>query len=184
LWPALRYQNCVSGGSAVLVRKDVVVEAGCFDEGLRACEDWDLWVRLAVNYWERFVAVHEPVLVIRAASTTMSADYIRMTHNTEKILEKTLLQGLDGLSRSCWRRRIRSADLYRAAISARYWSDRMERALLGKSLLQWPSPFFIAPRLRALQINLTKFCSQSVRRMWRTPGKSPNSNVGPPALSQ
>lgn len=32
---------------AALARKEDVVAAGCFDESLRACEDYDLWMRMA-----------------------------------------------------------------------------------------------------------------------------------------
>jgi glycosyltransferase involved in cell wall biosynthesis len=174
LWPTLRYRNCVSGGSAAVVRKDVVAEAGCFDESLRACEDWDLWVRLAAKYRNRFASVDEPLLVIRASPASMSADHIRMTQNTEKILERTLLLGLKGFRRSLWRRRIRSADLYRAAVSARFWSNKTERELLCESLLQWPSPLFLKARWRALQLNLLKHASSAVQRTLPNGNKTQN----------
>ena len=30
----------------MLLRKSIVLEAGLFDQSLRSCEDWDLWLRL------------------------------------------------------------------------------------------------------------------------------------------
>ena len=47
LWPALRYSNCVSGGSSAMVLKDALLAEGGFDQSLQACEDWDMWIRLA-----------------------------------------------------------------------------------------------------------------------------------------
>ena len=153
LWPRIRYQNCTTGsGSAVLVRKDVVVEAGGFNENLTACEDWDLWVRLALRY--PFASVREPVVVGRQHDSSMSTAYERMLANMEKIMEGTLLQGLSGWQRFFWRRRIRSAELFRAALSARAADLHMERNLLRKSLLQWPSPLFIPLRWAALARNI------------------------------
>jgi len=34
---------------ALIVRRRAVEAAGCFDLGLRSCEDWDLWLRIAVK---------------------------------------------------------------------------------------------------------------------------------------
>src|SRR5271169_5995224 len=45
LWPKLRYANPITP-STVMIRRDALDEVGGFDEELRACEDWDLWVRL------------------------------------------------------------------------------------------------------------------------------------------
>jgi glycosyltransferase involved in cell wall biosynthesis len=153
LWPRLRYHQCVLGSdSVVLVRRDALLEAGGFDETLIACEDWDLWVRLRVRH--RFVCVHEPIAAIRIEPDSLSADGPRMLLHAERIMEGTLLLGLKGFSRWSWRRRIRAADLYRAALIARDAGAQDERALLVKSLRQWPSPFLIPARWTALVQNL------------------------------
>jgi glycosyltransferase involved in cell wall biosynthesis len=36
-----------SSGSGVLVRRAIFDEVGSFDEGLKICEDWDMWLRIA-----------------------------------------------------------------------------------------------------------------------------------------
>jgi glycosyltransferase involved in cell wall biosynthesis len=153
LWPRLRYHQCVLGSdSVVLVRRDVLLEAGGFDETLIACEDWDLWVRLRLRH--RFVRVSEPIAAIRIEPDSLSADAPRMLLHAERILETTLLLGLKGFSRWSWRRRIRGADLYRAALIARDAASPEDRTLLLKSLLQWPSPFLLPARWPALVQNL------------------------------
>jgi glycosyltransferase involved in cell wall biosynthesis len=42
-----RYNSVPSGASNVVVRADVLAEAGQFDPGLRRIADWDMWIRLA-----------------------------------------------------------------------------------------------------------------------------------------
>jgi glycosyltransferase involved in cell wall biosynthesis len=45
---ALLLQNAVSGsGCSPLIRRELLLRIGGYDESLRTCEDWDLWLRLA-----------------------------------------------------------------------------------------------------------------------------------------
>ena len=44
---ALLAGRCVVFTSTTVARRDAVLDAGGFDEGLRRCEDFDLWLRLA-----------------------------------------------------------------------------------------------------------------------------------------
>jgi glycosyltransferase involved in cell wall biosynthesis len=46
--PGLLFENpiCVSG---ILLRRNWLERVGVFDESLRACEDWDLWLRLLIE---------------------------------------------------------------------------------------------------------------------------------------
>jgi glycosyltransferase involved in cell wall biosynthesis len=47
---ALMLGNFVSGGSAALVRTAVLRSLGGFDDNLKACEDWDMWRRIAWHH--------------------------------------------------------------------------------------------------------------------------------------
>lgn len=58
--PDLLYGNYVGSASAVLAPRDAVVECGGFDERLQSCQDWDLWIRLAMQC--RYVAIPEPLV--------------------------------------------------------------------------------------------------------------------------
>lgn len=46
--PSLRL--CLVSPSAVMIRRDLLDEVGLFDETLPACEDYDLWLRIACRY--------------------------------------------------------------------------------------------------------------------------------------
>ena len=52
---------CLVSPSAVMLRREIFQEVGVFDEDLPACEDYDLWLRIACRY---------PVFLIRQSLIT------------------------------------------------------------------------------------------------------------------
>ncbi len=52
---------CVISPSSVLLRRDLLDEAGLFDETLPACEDYDLWLRICAS--EAVAFVRQPQIV-------------------------------------------------------------------------------------------------------------------------
>jgi glycosyltransferase involved in cell wall biosynthesis len=149
LWPTLRYSNCVTGGaSSALIRRDILVAEGGFNEQLRECEDWDCWVRLRRKHV--FAAVGMPVTALTIWPGSASFNNDRMLAYTQQLMDTTLLNGLRGWRRAAWRRRIWSAALFGASINARQQARSRERALLFKSVLHWPSPLFVPKRWWAL----------------------------------
>lgn len=48
--------RCIISPSSVLLRKELLLELGGFDETLQVCEDYDLWLRLTARYPVLFVA--------------------------------------------------------------------------------------------------------------------------------
>jgi len=42
--------RCIVSPSAVIIHRDIFEEIGTFDENLPACEDYDLWLRIAPRY--------------------------------------------------------------------------------------------------------------------------------------
>jgi glycosyltransferase involved in cell wall biosynthesis len=159
IWQRLRYRNCISGGSSAMVKREVLMRERGFDERLTACEDWDLWVRLARKY--QFAVVPQVVTMIFDSGNSMSTQYERMLGNTELVLHNTLVSDLRGLRRTIWTRRIRSASLFSASISARTVNSRTALMLLLQALWQWPSPFFIPKRFAALGVALARLRSTS-----------------------
>lgn len=161
LWPTLRYANCITGSaSAALIRRDILIAEGGFNETLRECEDWDCWFRLALKY--PFAVVAEPVTVLMIWPGSASFNNDRMLANTKKLIDITLLADLSGWRRWLWRHRIWSAALFGASINARQQGQDEERSWLVQSLRQWPSPVFMPKRWWALYRNMAGL-SESAR---------------------
>lgn len=54
---------CLVSPSAVMMRRSLLDEVGCFDETLPACEDYDLWLRIA---WKHPIhLINQPLIVKR-----------------------------------------------------------------------------------------------------------------------
>jgi glycosyltransferase involved in cell wall biosynthesis len=56
-------RRCLVSPSAVMLRRDLFEAAGGFDEGLPACEDYDLWLRLART--NRVALIDRPLVIKR-----------------------------------------------------------------------------------------------------------------------
>jgi glycosyltransferase involved in cell wall biosynthesis len=55
--------RCLVSPSAVMLRRELLESVGGFDESLKVCEDYDLWLRLASRV--RFGLVSEPLVIKR-----------------------------------------------------------------------------------------------------------------------
>lgn len=73
--------------SAVVARRDAVLDAGAFDERLRYVEDWDLWLRMA-HRGMRFAYVTEPLAYRRLRETSLSTDGEKMDTVGLAVLER------------------------------------------------------------------------------------------------
>ena len=143
LWPRFRYVNNITP-STVLARRQLMLAGGGFDESLRCCEDWELWVRLGPQI--RYAAVMEPVVAYQITPGSLSANVALEVATAERIAEKTLLGGLAGWRREYWRRRVMSAVLFRSSVACRDSDPAASRRYLLQSLQRWPSPFFLPAR--------------------------------------
>ena len=60
------YFRCYPPNSTVVARRTALMEAGGFDRSLSFCEDFDLWLKMALNW--RIDAVQEVVMLYRSHS--------------------------------------------------------------------------------------------------------------------
>jgi glycosyltransferase involved in cell wall biosynthesis len=73
---------CMIGPSTVVVKREVLVEVGAFDESFPVCEDYDLWLRIA-SRWP-VALVNEPVIrkyaghADQLSTTTPTLDFWRV----------------------------------------------------------------------------------------------------------
>ncbi|MGB0064626.1 MAG: glycosyltransferase family A protein [Terracidiphilus sp.] len=147
----LRYSNPITA-SSVLVRRQAVLDLGGFNVAAPPCEDWELWARLLPI--GQFVAVEDPLTQYWLSPQSSSASPERMLAATSRIMEETLLNGLKGIPRFAWRRRIWAAQLLSAALIARDNRLKGEFGYAVRSLLAWPSPFFRRQRFAVFAVSL------------------------------
>ena len=65
----LEANSISSSGSGILLKSECLLRVGTFDEKLKACEDWDMWLRIAAHY--EFDYVPESLVRIRRHSHNM-----------------------------------------------------------------------------------------------------------------
>jgi glycosyltransferase involved in cell wall biosynthesis len=88
-----------------LVRRELLVEHGCFDESLVGPEDYDLWLRLAAAN-VRFERVPEALATYRVRGDGLSADFVLISSGILDVYGK-LATASSGSRRRAVRRRLR-----------------------------------------------------------------------------
>jgi glycosyltransferase involved in cell wall biosynthesis len=73
--------TCVTG------RMSAIRDTGMFDEDLRSCEDFDLWLRIAKN-GGRIIYHRQPLAFYRRHAGSLSADHVWMGRYLLAVLEK------------------------------------------------------------------------------------------------
>ncbi len=79
-------QRCILASPTPLIRKTCFDDAGCFDESLRGCEDWDLWIRISKLY--KFDFIDKILAKYHIHGEQVSIDLGRFIGARERILEK------------------------------------------------------------------------------------------------
>lgn len=79
--------NIVYGSnSAVVIRRDCFLQVGGYDVNLKACEDWDLWIRLAKKF--NFAFIPEDLVYIRVHAGNQSGNKKLMLNYFIAVMEK------------------------------------------------------------------------------------------------
>lgn len=122
--PELLFSNpiCVS---AVLMRRAWLDRVGFFDENLRACEDWDMWLRLLAAgccmEW-----VEKPVVEYRMHQGQMTSQTARMRKAIFMVLDKFFAASEAHEYPKSWRQRAYASAFVQAACFA-YLSGDMQK---------------------------------------------------------
>ncbi len=146
----LRYRNPIP--CTYLVRRDALMQDGGYREDIRACEDWEMLVRL--QRLGKFEAITEPLMDCYLHSDSLSANPEVMLERLDPILEETLLADLHGFYRWAWRRRILATQLCSAGLIARDNGLKSELHYIYRSLCAWPSPFWEPRRFAIFAVSL------------------------------
>src|SRR5215211_7165408 len=73
--------------TCVTARMSAIREAGMFDETLRSCEDFDLWLRIARNVG-RIIYHHRKLAIYRRHQGSLSSDRVWMVRHLLTVFEK------------------------------------------------------------------------------------------------
>ncbi|MBD2092757.1 glycosyltransferase [Microcoleus sp. FACHB-1515] len=87
--------NFVENGSNPLILREAAIEVGGFDECLTACQDWDMWLRLAARY--EFVAVSEVQIFYRLSTNSISANVFALEACCRKVIDRAFAQAPQSL---------------------------------------------------------------------------------------
>jgi glycosyltransferase involved in cell wall biosynthesis len=88
----LRRANQIAGSaSAVLLRRQALLDVGLFDETLVCAEDWDLWLRIADKYAVDFI--DEPLVRLRQHPHNSQNNESRMLGGEIRFAQKQFLAG-------------------------------------------------------------------------------------------
>lgn len=72
--------------SSVMIRRSLLDDVGHFDEGLRACENWELWTRISEKS-DLFV-IDKPLVCYRQHANNLSQNLISMRKNRLAVIQK------------------------------------------------------------------------------------------------
>ncbi|HLZ39503.1 MAG TPA: glycosyltransferase family A protein [Candidatus Sulfotelmatobacter sp.] len=87
----LLQERCTVTTSAAVASRQALMEAGLFDESMRRCEDFDLWLRMAFRGTR--MANHREISMCHTVSGSgLSADDYQMTRARLQVLEKVRAQ--------------------------------------------------------------------------------------------
>jgi glycosyltransferase involved in cell wall biosynthesis len=106
---------------SMLVRRYCYDWAGPFDESLRACEDWDMWLRITKKF--RIISTSQILTRHRILRGSMSTDPERMLNNRLAVLKKHVGKAPEDENEE--------ADLRRRAYGRAYLGSCVERLQVG-----------------------------------------------------
>lgn len=86
IFPQILKKNYIGNCSRVMVRRECFDRTGLFDEKLSACEDWDMWIRLAKHY--QFDYIIEPLVLYRVHEKGISSNRHAILQATKLMFNK------------------------------------------------------------------------------------------------
>lgn len=81
-------RNFIGGASRVLIKKNVFLDCGGFDTKLRACEDYDLWIRVCQKYKVKISSEILLDYISDVGSSALSKNLIKNIEARNVIYEK------------------------------------------------------------------------------------------------
>lgn len=132
--------NNVITTSSVVVRRDVILDAGGFPEEQRAVHDWPLWLRIAA--WHPIGFVDAPLVHYRISPDSLSRDLARTLPGHLDVLEEAFSRrGVAWKLRHLKRRAMAGAYRVVGYEAGRSSQWRLAATLFASALVQTPADF-------------------------------------------
>ncbi len=128
--------NFIGMHGTVLYRREVLAAAGGFDEGLPACEDYELYLRLARNLPVR--GHHDLVAEYRKHDSNMSRDDAFMLRSVLRVLEREGNWTRDARERNALKTGKRVWKEYYGQRLLTAWKESPDMGRLWRALQAWP----------------------------------------------
>lgn len=106
--------NCIGTTSTVMIRKECFETVGFFNESLKSCQDWDMWIRISENYKVDYI--NDVLVSYYVHSNSITTNY------------KSRLQGYEGV----FNRISKNFNLTSEIISYHYRQIGIIQSLLGQ----------------------------------------------------
>jgi glycosyltransferase involved in cell wall biosynthesis len=116
--------NFISGSaSSVMIHRTVLDHVGLFDESLRTCEDWDLWLRIAAMY--RICFVRTPLVHLLTRPGSLGKNIKGIRDDSFQLLDKAFTSYAAGLN---YRKKHAYAQVHLTAASSFASAGKHKRA--------------------------------------------------------
>jgi glycosyltransferase involved in cell wall biosynthesis len=144
-----------------MVKRDAVLEVGCFDESLSSIEDWDLWFRILTKYPAAYLDLPAAKYRIRPGSN--SSDTLRNLRDYEKVMEKIYQSSV---FQNCQNKDICAEFYYVRAVVSILLADTERARQLLLTVLQL-KPGYIKARIGILLIAVFKSKTHNIFKLKR-----------------
>lgn len=144
--------NFIAMHATVMYRRDLLIAAGAFDERLRRCEDYDVYLRMARRH--PITGYADLVAAYRLHGDNMSADHRAMLRSALEVHARhEPAAAQDGKARRAWREgRRRWRRYYAEEIAALRYRSRQQGERLNASLPALADMAAASPKVALLQL--------------------------------
>ncbi len=97
VYPQLLLLNFLENGSNPLIRRQAITDIGGFDESLPAGQDWDFYLRLAIN--RKFVLVPRKQILYRASTGSISSNLDNLEAGSVQVINQAFKQAPESLQK-------------------------------------------------------------------------------------
>lgn len=86
VYPELLIKNFLHTASNPLIRKDIIDQIGLFDPGLKTCEDWEFFLRIAVQ--QEFILVPKVQIIYLQSTNSLTSNIQQIARDHQLVIKR------------------------------------------------------------------------------------------------